>query len=234
MEQRQSLLGIGIYTVPEAARMTRVSSRRIRRWMKGYAYESQGKRRTSARLWAPELPELEGQLAVGFRDMLEVRFVSFFLDAGVSWPTLRKAAEGAAEMIESTHPFSTGVFKTDGKQILSDEGSGAGRKLLDVVYGQHNIPSIIAPFLHEGVVYEENNPILWHPLENNKRVVINPRIALGQATVQPSGIPTKVLAGAAAAAGDIASIAAWYDVPRRAVEDAIEYEKSLDEKSLAA
>jgi len=47
----ESLLGLGVYSVPEAARLTGVSSRRIRRWLQGYSYSSGGAARASRPLW---------------------------------------------------------------------------------------------------------------------------------------------------------------------------------------
>ena len=228
MERGQSLLGVGIYTVPEAARMTSVSPGRIRRWMKGYAFRVSQGRHVSPRLWTPELPEMDGVLAVSFRDMIEVRFVNFFRECGVSWPMLRRAAERAAEHVKSTHPFSTNVFRTDGRRIFADQGSGAGRSILDIVDKQHTITEIVAPFLYKGLVYEgSNTPVRWFPLESSKRVVIDPQLSFGHPIVFPHGVPTSVLAGAASAAQNVAEVAGWYEVTVGEVEDAITYEQSL-------
>jgi hypothetical protein len=35
-----SLIGRGVYSLPEAARLTKIPPQRIRRWMKGYAFRS--------------------------------------------------------------------------------------------------------------------------------------------------------------------------------------------------
>jgi hypothetical protein len=41
----------GLYTIPEASRLTGVSRGRIRRWLRGYRYRSRNKSYTSLPLW---------------------------------------------------------------------------------------------------------------------------------------------------------------------------------------
>jgi hypothetical protein len=110
MNNGQSFLGIGVYTVPEAAWMTGVSSPRIRRWLRGYKFRVGDKTHTSSAVWKPVLPALENTLALSFRDLIEVRFVDYFLKQGVAWKLLRLAAGYAGEIVNSTHPFSTKNF----------------------------------------------------------------------------------------------------------------------------
>ena len=40
-EQHDNFIGIGIYGVPDAARLTQVPPRRIHRWVKGYTYKTE-------------------------------------------------------------------------------------------------------------------------------------------------------------------------------------------------
>ena len=116
MERARSLLGVGIYSVPEAARMVDVSAPRIRRWLLGYQFKAGDTRRKSSPVWRPDLPVVDEILALSFHDLIEVRFVDYFLRLGVSWKVLRSAARFAAGVVHSTHPFSTQKFKTDGSR----------------------------------------------------------------------------------------------------------------------
>lgn len=225
----RELLGIGLYTVPEAALMTGVSAARIRRWLRGYDYVSGAAVRHSDPVWRPDLPSLDGALALSFRDLIEVRFVDYFLSAGVTWKTLREAAPDAAEIVGSSHPFSTHSFRTDGKRIFAEmrARSAAGRQFLDVVRKQYGIPEVIAPRLYRGLEFSGERVVRWFPLSGSKKVVIDPRVGFGQPTVDPEGVPTSVLAGAVRAKGSIESVAAWYAVGKKAVRDAVEFEKTL-------
>lgn len=225
----QSLFGVGIYAVPEAARMTGVSAARIHRWLCGYQFQVGDEQHESPPVWSGDLPILRDTLALSFRDLIEARFVDYFLRQGVSWTMLRRAAVDAAAVVGSTHPFSTRMFKTDGKRIFAEfaEKSG-GKKILELVKLQYNIPTVVAPFLYEGLEFVEKrkHPVRWFPVAS-KRVVVDPAIAFGQPTLNPEGVPTSIVARAFRAEGSVERVARWYDVSQRAVEDAVEYEKKL-------
>ena len=62
------LLNAGIYTVPEAARLTRVSSARIRRWLKGYDFRTKKDQHHSNPVWTGQFKPIEDKLAVVFKD----------------------------------------------------------------------------------------------------------------------------------------------------------------------
>ncbi len=64
--QEAPALGIGYYTVPEAARLIGMPARSINRWLGGYAYRSGGKPRRMPPLWTPELPANDDGLELGF------------------------------------------------------------------------------------------------------------------------------------------------------------------------
>ncbi|HEX2522208.1 MAG TPA: DUF433 domain-containing protein, partial [Terriglobia bacterium] len=212
----------------EAAWMTNVSAPRIRRWMRGYKFRVREETRASSALWKPDLPEIGDTLALSFRDLIEVRFVDYFLKAGVSWKILRQAAIHASEIVNSTHPFSTRKFKTDGKTIFAELGEmRGGRKLLDLVKKQYAISRIVAPHLYEGLEFDEESPVRWFPLKNSKRVVIDPAVAFGQPTINPEGVPTLILARAFNVEKDVERVAYWYDVPKRSVLAALNYQQRL-------
>ena len=227
MERRAGLLGVGIYTVAEAERLARVSAPRIRRWMRGYQFRVRAATHASPPVWKPDLPEMDGALALSFRDLIEVRFVDYFLQHGVSWKVLRQAAQAAADIVEDTHPFSTRRFKTDGKRIFTELGKTPGtRKLLDVVARQYAMETVLASRLYEGLEFDRNHPTRWFPMPH-RRVVVDPAVAFGQPVTSPDGVPTAILAKAVQVEDDLDRVAAWYMVPRRAVQDAVDYEVQL-------
>ena len=80
-----SMIGVGIYTVPEAARLTGVSAARIRRWIAGYDYKVGQETHGSNPVWPSQLPVIDDRAALGFLDLMEIRFVDAFRRHGVSW-----------------------------------------------------------------------------------------------------------------------------------------------------
>lgn len=230
-QRRQSLLGVGVYTVPEAARLTGVSAPRIRRWLTGYTFTSRAAPRSSAPVWQRQIVSSSGELILSFRDLLEVRFVDAFRRHGVSWKVIRLAAERAAEIIEDSHPFSTKRFKTDGRSIFADIVQGTGEEsLLDLAKSQYEFKTIVEPFLFEGLEFAEISgaPVRWWPLGLDRRVVIDPERSFGQPIVTPESVPTSILAKAVKAEeGSIDAVARWYMVQPKAVKDAVEFENRL-------
>lgn len=77
-----NLVGIGLYSFPEASKLTGVESSQLRRWLRGYSYHPKGEdaKRTASPLW--ESPLFKDELdALSFSDLLEVRFVDAFPEA---------------------------------------------------------------------------------------------------------------------------------------------------------
>src|SRR5262245_57288655 len=92
-----SLLATGIYTLPEAARLTRVPIANIRRWTCGYTFTHRGQQYWSPPLVKPQLHPMDGVPAVSFLDLQELRFLHAFRSRGASWQALRVAHERAKE-----------------------------------------------------------------------------------------------------------------------------------------
>lgn len=232
-DRHESLLGIGVYRIPEAARLTGVPARTIHRWIGGYDYRVQGNKRSTPPLWAGQIEPLDGLEVLSFRDLLEVRFVQFFRKEGVSWRTIKRAAACAAEMVHDSHPFSTRKFKTNGHDIFADflrEGA-AEKSLLNLAARQYEFPSFVEPHLYRGVEFSDlgdgNTPIRWWPLGVDRHVVIDPERSFGQPICTPGSVPTAVLDQAVKAEGSMEAVADWFMLDPQEVEDAVAYEDKL-------
>ncbi|MBI2517932.1 MAG: hypothetical protein HYV95_13595 [Opitutae bacterium] len=220
------LLGAGIYTVPEASRLTRVSAARIRRWLKGYDFKSRQARHHSNPVWTGQFGALDDKLAVGFKDLMEIRFVRAFLEKGVSWKTMRDAHVAAKAKLGSNHPFCTHRFATDGRDILLQQAQASGdTSLINIANDQREFERIVTPFLKE--LDFEDGVTRWWPLGRSRQVVIDPVRNLGQPTVNRSGVPTRVLARSVQTNGSIESVACWFEVAPEEVRDAVEFEQTL-------
>lgn len=119
-ESRFRYIGRGVYSLPEAERLTGVPRRSIRRWTTGYEWTSRGHLHYSPPVIGAELPALFGAPALDFADLLEVVFLHAFRYKGVSWKTIRIASERAREVLGAQHPFSHRRFSTDGHSILAE------------------------------------------------------------------------------------------------------------------
>src|SRR5438067_3979445 len=146
----QSLLETGIYTITEASHLTRVSPGRIRRWLKGYEFQSRRGRRRSPAVWHGQLQPIDHSVALGFLDLLEVRCVDAFVAEGVSWKTLRVAHNHAQQRLKLSHPFCTDKFKVFGRDIILELPDQDGEPTLwDIARDQRVFSRIVRPFLKD-------------------------------------------------------------------------------------
>jgi uncharacterized protein (DUF433 family) len=223
-------LGFGIYTVPEAARLTRIPSARVRRWIRGYEYKTGEERRDSPPVFRRGFPQLGNALALSFRDLIEVRFVEAFRSQGVAWGTIRAAHYQARRLLYSDHPFATGRFLTDGYSIFAslprDDAHATDDDVLNVITKQYAFQKVLGPYL-KGLQFENDLVTLWWPLESSRRVVIDPERSFGQPIVSRASVPTAVIAAAYRAEGSYAKVSRWYEVDELSVRDAVKYEARL-------
>ena len=221
-------LGTGIYSVPEAARVVGVHRSRIRRWMRGYSYRLADGQARSAAMWHGELAPRDNAFALGFRDLMEIRFVDAFLKVGVSWKTMRLAHRHAQKELGTEHPFCSNRFVTDGRSILLREAEASGdTALLDIVSRQHEFARIVEPFFKQLEFSPDQQLLRWWPLGRERNVVLDPARNFGQPRVAMSGVPTHVLAESLKANGSAEEVARWYEVRPEEVRDAADFEARL-------
>jgi uncharacterized protein (DUF433 family) len=219
------LIGSGVYSLSEAERLTKIPRKRIRRWMEGYSFRSSGKRLHSPPIISSTVGREAGELALTFADLVEVRFLESFLNHGVSWRTVRIAAQRAKELLDKTHPFSTRIFKTDGRDILAEIAYGDAPELLNLVTNQWEFDAVVSPMLYAGLEFNAADEAeRWYPMSRRRGIVIDPARAFGAPIVTEGGVPTRILASSAKAERSQRMAARLYDVPLRAVRNAVHFE----------
>ena len=224
-------IGHGVYSMAEAARLTKVSVRNLRRWARGYTYTYHGKERYSPPIIGTGLDQREDDPIFEFRDIMEVRFLSAFRQAGVSWPTIRRVANKVHQHIKHTHPFATRVFRTDGRHILLEliSKDEKDHRLVNIISDQYEWDRVVAALLvAEKVEFSDaSEPIRWWPLGPHRQVVVDPARSFGAPIVPHEGVQTYVLARAQALENDVDFVAHWYNVEPDAVRDAIDFENGV-------
>jgi len=227
-----SFVGVGVYTVPQAARLLGVSQRRVLYWVRGDGDRAPA---TSRRL-----PDVEGVVAISFADLMELRFVSHFLEWGVTWPRLRRAiANVRADAALSARLLTGGRgirFSTDGVTVfverLAADGSAQTR---DLASNQH----ILAPLIEQSIRRELDLDIeglirSWRPAPDIfPNVTVDPARAFGRPVVTPEGVPTATLSALVLAEERrghpaptaVARVAAAYALDAGAVRQAVAFEQ---------
>ena len=219
-------VGVGIYSVPEASRLTGIPPRSIRRWILGYDYTSRGARNRMPPVVKGQLPSIGGVPALSFLDLQEARCLHAFRSHGVRWHTLRLASERAREIVGRDHPFSTGRFRDEGRRILTAVAKDSGDVALeDIVTNQLGFEKVLRDFLN-GLEFVEDQAARWFPTKD-RRVVIDPARSFGQPVVIKEGVPTLVLSKAFKAERSLARVAEWYRVEVESVKAAVAFENAL-------
>lgn len=221
------LVGIGLYTPAEAARLVSVPSGKISRWLRGHSANG----RDYDPLWLPQVDLGDGKTYLGFRDLMEIRVAAAFITAGVSAQRVRAAIEMAREIVGIDRPLSTDRFRTDGCDIFlrvveQDDDGHERARLLNTFRRQYAFAEIIDPSL-KGVEFDEAGiPMLWRPRGKRGLIVVDPARSFGQPIDEPSSVPTAVLAAAGRQEGiDMAARA--YEVAPASVRRAMAFEDEL-------
>jgi len=228
-----SLVGIGLYTPADAARLLAIPAGTISRWLKGHVASG----RSYAPLWRPQIDLDDGRIYLGFRDLMEVRVAAAFIKHGVSAQRVRAAIELARDVFGQEHPLSTDRFRTDGKDIflrvIETEKDGSEReRLLNTFRRQFAFAEIIKPSL-QGIEFDKRGaPQLWWPQGRRLGIVLDPTRSFGQPIDQTSSVPTAVLAAAGRTEG-IPGAAIAFEVTPSTVRRAMEFETGMEMRRAA-
>lgn len=221
------LIGIGLYTPSEASALTGVKAARIRRWLTGYASKAE----TYPALWQSQVQLDAHTLALGFRDLTEVRIVARLIELGLSTHKVRKAIEFARQEFGLERPLSTRAFRTDGKHILLAIMEKGEDRFVDVHKKQYSFGQILEPSF-KGLEFDQNGiPARWS-LGNG--IVLDPQFSFGQPIDQESKIPVAVLAAAFEAEGTAEHVARLYDLPVKSVNRVLQHVREADDRLKAA
>lgn len=223
-----NLVGVGLYSFPEAAKLIGVESSNLRRWIRGYDRREKGSAEVHAieALWPSPLVDQEVD-AISFADLLEVRFVDVFRKHGVSLQTIRVAARHARELFGTNYPFTNRRFRTDGRGIFAEAIQETGEsEMMDLGKKQYVFDKVVRPSLYSGIEFGDDELAKrWFPVQHSKAIVLDPRIAFGKPIVTEVGIRTDILYDAYLAEDDKHVVARLYEVPLSAVEHAIKFEQ---------
>ncbi|UXS40860.1 hypothetical protein FY150_00465 [Agrobacterium tumefaciens] len=203
----------------------------VNRWLRGYTYKRSGEARQIPPLWTTQHVSVEDHLEIGFRDLIELRFVKAFIDAGVGLLAIRNCLEYARECAKDDRPFSTRRFQTDGRTIFLESIERVGNqidepKLLDLKKKQYAFKQVIERTFKD-LDIEDDAVARWRPFHGKKSIIIDPGRSFGQPIASEYGVPTVALADAVEAEGSVEDVARIFDVPVSVIRDAVQFETDL-------
>jgi uncharacterized protein (DUF433 family) len=220
------LLTVGIYTVAEAAYLVGVSQRKVRGWITGHP------RRKAPPIIQNELGWLDDRLAFSFKNLMEMRFITYFEAAGVGFSHMRAIMQEVQRLTNEPHPFATNlVFRTDGKKIVAETFHHAtGKILYDLKSKNLEMIAVVYDTLKDDVRYDPRSgyAFMWYPRRRiAPNVIVHPSFSFGRPVLSRSKIPTQTIADAAKVEGDATVVAGIFDISRKEVREALKFETEL-------
>ena len=216
------MLGQGVYSVAEAARLTGLKPARIREWFRGRTRQHSRKP-----VFLGDYEPVDGDFAISFLDLIDVFVAGQLRDHGVLLQTLRRVYERMKKDLGTPHPFCRRELLSDGKTVFTRNVDADGKEeLFEALTGQGVFPDIILPFLQR-IDYDQVTTLAkrWQIAD---QVVIDPNICFGKPAVGKLGIATAILAAAYKANGEDAElVASWYDVHPDQILAAARFEEKL-------
>jgi uncharacterized protein (DUF433 family) len=219
------ILGHGIYTFPELARLTRTPPKRVRAWFLGAdSY--------SGAFISSDYSRLEGgERLASFLDLIEILMTGRLRQEGVSLQYLRKVHRKLSQEFRTSHPFCRKDFFTDGRRVFVKVADEPGEEVLrEILSRQSAFVDVLMPYLKQ--VDYDHTSLLAKRCNICKGVVLDPEQKFGKPIVSTCRIPTNILSTAYYANGSDSTIVAdWYGIRARDVEIAVKFEHTLGWKA---
>lgn len=228
----------GIFTIGEVADLTRIPVARARRWMRGYSFQTTKGLVHKDPLWPPELPQPEeGAHILSFNELIEIRTIDIFCQAGVILQKVRVAIEELSKSEGIKFPFSKKQIITDGSELYSklrvhgkEQTDGNGRPLLVELGGKQQTVSYdaILTSIVKDLGFEDELVSSFYPDKDQfSSVVVDPRYAFGHPTIQGTRLEVEVVALAYKSNPSIDYVAEWFDVEKDSVTDAVSFHEQF-------
>jgi len=210
------ILGHGVYTFGEAARLTRLNTRRIRSWF--------NERTPVSQIGVVFHGDYPSRNSLSFLDLIEVLVAGNLREQGVSLISIRKVHCILSEQLQTPHPFCHHELLTDGQSVFVTTAADADEpEMVEILKQQRVFPKVLLPYLKR-VDYDKVSQLAkeWNIADG---IVIDPSRRFGKPLVATCGIPSSILASAYHANQNNAElVAAWYGIPPQDVRIAVDFQ----------
>jgi uncharacterized protein (DUF433 family) len=222
----RELLGVGLYTKQDVAQILQMPVRRVGRWSNGYDYATKTGVRHTGPVFERDFRDFSPQTILSFADMIEMRFIDWFLQNGVKRRVVMDAHAQLSQRYHTTHPFAFRQVQTDGTNLYNLIGGEGDEAMYEDANTWQLVMTQIAQDFFRKLEYGKNDIAMrYWPLGRDRRVVLDPRRSFGKPIENKSGVPTYIISSMSDSGEDAEAIADWYSVDVQGVLDAIEYEK---------
>lgn len=215
-----TILGRGIYSISEAARLARVTPQQLRAWFYGWPNRAQAINHSDY-----DVPGMPCR-ALSFLDLIDALVIAELRKERVPLQYLRRVRDALSRELGAGHPFCYQNLYTQGRHVfieIADRHNDVHLK--ELVQNQYAFEDILRPFLKTVEYAKETlTATKWRPFTG---VAVDPKLQFGKPIVEAVTVPTSILAAAYAANGkDSARVAEWYGIQAEHVDVAVRFEES--------
>lgn len=215
------------YTIREVAHLVSTTDSTVRRWIKGYTYEPQGRQMEPV---FPEMDPRDGSAAfLSYLHLIEILVAVRFTQYGGKLEKVRNARAFAAKKWPNVrYPFASLPLKMAGGELLHEFDEHYGESALAITLGTPEAPQYTLPHIVEEALdlqdFDRDLSVRWFPAGRDVPIVVDPRFAAGRPTIWKTGVTVDTIARRFREGREkVASIARDLGINPRDVEEAIRY-----------
>jgi uncharacterized protein (DUF433 family) len=211
------IIGLGVYTLQEAALYSRVSSNRLASWLYG------------------SHPVIKAQLyqehLVSFLDLIQAKAINNARALGISMQKIRQAIEVVRKYgIDFPLANRYAIVEFDKELHIQDHTTNELTQATGEQRHQRLMSNIVSQFLRDLEFNAEGVVTKYTPFENNGiKITLNPKVQFGQPLVGNTGYRADILNKAYMAEDSYKSVADEFAVEIDDVKTAVLYMVSLRE-----
>ena len=208
------MIGQGIYSLADVARLTGLPSATVRSWFK-WRSDGAGK----GPMFQSDYAVVENETAVSFLDLIDSYVAKYFRDREVPPAIIRKAYLALQAKLNTRHPFAhASLCVGDGRIIMETSG-----ELVDAINDVKWFPQMKDCL--DKIEYEGPLAARWHIA---KGIIVDPAFSFGQPVIEDTSITTFVLANQFEANQKDAALVSWlFQVKAADVMNAVVFEQSM-------
>ncbi len=214
------VIGNGVYTFSEAARLCRLKPATVRNWFL--------ERKTGGKpVFHGDYSPKDGKHSISFLDLVDVFIAGHLLENGVRLPVIRRVYARLQKLLDQNHPFCYQSFPSSGRVVflrLAEEDGDI--RLTELLSKSKTFQRITSQF-YQQIDYDPATRLaaLWRIADG---IVLDPQRCAGAPIIDRARVLTDILAASYSANGEDAAMAAWeYAVAPEDVMKAVRFESGL-------
>lgn len=216
--ENQLQLGIGVYTLPDIARLLKLPYHRVYRWVNTYWDGELGELFEERYSW-----ETNGSKAVSFHTLIELFVMMQLTEAGVPARSILKAHKELSSSRDTRFPFAQ-------KSIIQNMRTGHKKIYFELIGDTvclDGTKQLQLEFIHEFITRlefgDDDMAIRFWPMGKESAIVVDPLRSFGQPVIGNSNINPESIYGHIKAGDPPVYIAAVFNITEQEVSDAVAF-----------